>query len=112
MVQKVIDFGFAKYLKPGEKTSTFCGTPEYTCPEMISEMPYDYSVDFWTLGVLTYEMLSGGPPFSSSNQNVLLKKILKEEVKYPATIKGRAKEFISQLLVKNPQERLGNVNGI
>lgn len=54
-----VDFGFAKALQPGEKTYSFCGTPEYLAPEILRHEGHDYAVDFWTLGVLIFEMLVG-----------------------------------------------------
>lgn len=54
-----VDFGFAKALKRGEKTYSFCGTPEYLAPEILRHEGHDYAVDFWTLGVLIFEMLVG-----------------------------------------------------
>jgi serine/threonine protein kinase len=56
---KLVDFGFAKKLQPGRKTWTFCGTPEYVAPEVILNRGHDISADYWSLGVLMYELLTG-----------------------------------------------------
>ncbi|NWV08150.1 KGP2 kinase, partial [Ptilonorhynchus violaceus] len=56
---KLVDFGFAKKIGSGQKTWTFCGTPEYVAPEVILSKGHDFSVDFWSLGILVYELLTG-----------------------------------------------------
>ena len=60
---KITDFGFAKKLAPGSKTYTLCGTPEYLAPEVILQQGHDRAADWWTLGVLIYELVAGMPPF-------------------------------------------------
>ena len=65
---KVCDFGWSAELK-GEKRQTYCGTPDYMCPEMVwSQDGYDHTVDLWALGVLIYEMLHGYPPFQGKTK--------------------------------------------
>lgn len=56
---KLVDFGFSKQLDSGSKTWTFCGTPEYVAPEIILNKGHDKAVDFWSLGCLMYELLTG-----------------------------------------------------
>ncbi|CAK8674002.1 cGMP-dependent protein kinase 1-like isoform X2 [Clavelina lepadiformis] len=73
---KLVDFGFAKRLYYGEKTWTFCGTPDYVPPELILNKGHDYAVDYWALGILIFEMLTGNPPFSSSEPMQVYKKAL------------------------------------
>ena len=60
---KIADFGLSKYLKKGEKTYTFCGSPDYMAPEMITKKGHDHSIDYYTLGILIYELSFGYPPF-------------------------------------------------
>jgi serine/threonine protein kinase len=60
---KLTDFGFAKKLAPGSKTYTLCGTPEYLAPEVILQQGHNSSADWWTLGILIYELVAGMPPF-------------------------------------------------
>lgn len=64
---KLTDFGLAKFIEKEEKALTFCGTPEYLCPEVILGQGHNRPADWWALGILIYEMLHGIPPFYSSN---------------------------------------------
>mmetsp|Transcript_1390 Transcript_1390/g.1262 ORF Transcript_1390/g.1262 Transcript_1390/m.1262 type:complete len:133 (+) Transcript_1390:924-1322(+) len=63
------DFGMAKVLKKNEKTNSFVGTPEYLAPEIIDGKGHSFEVDWWALGIFTYEMLIGLPPFYNREQN-------------------------------------------
>lgn len=62
---KIIDFGLAKMLDSGKTglTKTYCGTPEYLAPEMIQQTGHNFSIDWWALGILIYEMVIGVTPF-------------------------------------------------
>lgn len=108
-----VDFGFAKYLPEG-KTFTYCGTPAYTCPEIISNEGHGYAADHWALGVLVYEMISGESPFywEGISDLQLLQDICNEE---PAPLaedggySSEVKDLISRLLIKDPLERLGSL---
>ncbi|QDZ24436.1 cAMP-dependent protein kinase [Chloropicon primus] len=111
---KLGDFGFAKNLKnlPEEKTTTFCGTPGYVAPENVFTQGYSYSVDFWSLGVLTYVLLTGKQPFNQPRTNdpmVVVQRIVDPhwEIQYPPYMKPAAKEFIQELLQREHQKRLG-----
>jgi len=91
---KITDFGFSKKLDKSKRTKTLCGTPEYISPEVLAQQEYGFSPDFWALGVLAYEMLTGVPPFFASNQQRLFKQILFFEPSYPPNLSPRARDFL------------------
>jgi len=107
---KLCDFGLSKKLliKNDLKTLTICGTPSYNAPEMIKKNKYDFSVDIWSLGVLLYEMLTQRPCFTSKDKLQLHDKILHKQPKYPKYLSNQSKLLISNLLIKDPNKRLGN----
>lgn len=110
---KLVDFGFAKEMVRGEKTYSFVGTPEYMAPEIIQNQGHDFAVDFWSLGILIFELLAGSPPFSSSEPQKIYAKILDGVLKYPPYLSEAAKSIISKLCRPRPGQRLGNTkNGI
>ena len=81
---KLTDFGLAKVLtQPDETARTFCGTPEYLAPEVIDGLPHDKSVDWWSLGVLLWEMLTGVPPFYDVNVQVMYEMIRAARLVFP-----------------------------
>jgi serine/threonine protein kinase len=80
---KIIDYGLAKMLKDTEEATSFCGTPEYLAPEMVTQQGHDKAVDWWAIGVLMYEMLIGVTPFFNKNKNMLLTKIKNSKVIFP-----------------------------
>lgn len=109
------DFGLAKTIKLNELAKTFCGTPEYLAPEVIKETGHSYSVDWWAIGILIYEMIVGFPPFYHKNQNTMYDLIERFPVKFPdpekhgITMSSDAKDIISKFLEKDPENRLGKV---
>ncbi|XP_058977259.1 cGMP-dependent protein kinase, isozyme 2 forms cD5/T2 isoform X2 [Musca domestica] len=110
---KLVDFGFAKKLQSGRKTWTFCGTPEYVAPEVILNRGHDISADYWSLGVLMFELLTGTPPFTGSDPmrtyNIILKGI--DAIEFPRNITSNARNLIKKLCRDNPAERLGYQRG-
>ncbi|GLC39676.1 hypothetical protein PLESTF_000968100 [Pleodorina starrii] len=112
---KLGDFGFAKVLENGNRTYTFCGTPGYVAPENVLAHGYNYSVDWWGLGVLMYVLLTGRQPFSTPKTDdpmVVMRRIVDEnyQIKYPPYLSQAAKDLIARLLERKPAKRLGMLN--
>ncbi|CAM9826427.1 unnamed protein product [Lampetra fluviatilis] len=107
---KLADFGMCKEgILNGITTSTFCGTPDYIAPEILQELDYGPSVDWWALGVLMYEMMAGQPPFEADNEDDLFESILHDDVLYPVWLSKEAVSILRDFMTKNPNKRLGCV---
>lgn len=76
------DFGMAKMVQDGETAKTFCGTPQYLAPEVLAGKGYDRQADWWSLGILTYQMIFGLPPFYHKSQATMFKMINQGEVRF------------------------------
>ena len=109
---KLTDFGFAKYLD-NEKTYTLCGTPEYLAPEIILNKGHGKPVDWWTMGILLYEMLVGIDPFSDDDPMKTYQKIIKGKINFPKDFDKNAKSLIKHLLTADTTKRYGCLkNGV
>lgn len=106
---KMVDFGFSKHIDSGRKTWTFCGTPEYVAPEIILNKGHDRSVDFWSLGVLMYELLTGTPPFTASDPMKVYNIILRgfDQITVPRNVNRTAVTLMKRFCRENPVERIG-----
>merc|ERR1712137_1533786 len=106
---KLTDFGFAKILEPGTRTYTLCGTPEYIAPEVLLNKGHGKPVDWWTLGILIYEMIVGQPPFCDEEPMGIYQKILAGKVYFPKYFDANAKTLVKKLLTADLSKRYGNL---
>lgn len=95
---KLTDFNLSKIILESDKCNSFAGTAEYLAPEVVQRENYTNLIDFWTLGILIYEMLAGISPFKGSNRSQIFEKILNNEVVYKPWFSNEAKVLIGQLL--------------
>ncbi|CAG9538793.1 unnamed protein product [Cercopithifilaria johnstoni] len=118
---KLTDYGMCKEnIGPGDVTSTFCGTPNYIAPEILRGEDYGFSVDWWALGVLMYEMMAGRSPFDvvgmvgdveQNTEDYLFQIILEKQIRIPRSLSVKAAAILKGFLNKDPSERLGcNLN--
>ena len=107
---KLVDMGFAKKIG-SKKTTTMCGTPEYLAPEIVLGLGHNCAADWWSLGVLIYELLAGFSPFSANTFQETYHRISRASYCFPDHFDSVTKDLISKLLVPNPDFRLGNMRG-
>uniref|UniRef100_A0A914C355 protein kinase C n=1 Tax=Acrobeloides nanus TaxID=290746 RepID=A0A914C355_9BILA len=106
---KLADFGLCKEgMGPFDRTSTFCGTPEFLAPEVLTENSYTRAIDWWGLGVLIFEMLVGEPPFSGDDEEEIFDSIVNDDVRYPRFLSIEAIAIMRRLMRKNPEKRIGS----
>jgi len=102
------DFGISKENSTDEKTATFCGTPEYLAPEVLKQEKYTKAVDWWSLGTLMYEMLSGLPPFYSEEVQNMYYNIINTQLVMPKGVREETASLLRGFLEKDPERRLSD----
>ena len=106
---KLADFGFAKIVK--SRTYTLCGTPEYIAPEILLNKGHGKGVDWWTLGILIYEMIAGMDPFNADEPMRIYQKIIRGKIKFSRSFDSDAKSLVKHLLTADLSKRYGNLKG-
>ncbi|XVE90950.1 hypothetical protein DITRI_Ditri20bG0116800 [Diplodiscus trichospermus] len=105
------DFGLAKEFDENTRSNSMCGTLEYMSPEIILGKGHDKAADWWSVGILLYEMLTGKPPFTGGNRQKIQEKIIKDKIKLPAFLSSEAHSILKGLLQKEASKRLGSGQG-
>lgn len=106
---KLTDFGFAKVVDPGTRTYTLCGTPEYIAPEVLLNKGHSKPVDWWTLGILIYEMVVGQPPFCDEDPMGIYQRILAGKIFFTKYFDKNCRVLVKKLLTADLSKRYGNL---
>ena len=111
---RLVDFGLARMgiSSPDRGANSFCGTYEYLAPEILLRSGHGLAVDWWNLGMVIFEMLTGLPPWYSKDQKKLFERICHAQLAIPSTMSEQAAELISSLLIKDPKLRAGSRSGL
>lgn len=105
---KITDFGLSKEgVSDNISATTMCGTPEYLAPEILNKKGHGRGVDWYSLGAIIYEMLTGLPPYYTKDRQKLFDRIRKGDLSYPSYVQAQAKDIMMKLLLANPDARLG-----
>ncbi|KEH31878.1 serine/threonine-protein kinase AtPK2/AtPK19 isoform X2 [Medicago truncatula] len=102
------DFGMSKEIEESQRSNSMCGTTEYMAPEILLGKGHNKDADWWSVGALLYEMITGKAPFTHTNRKKLQEKIIKEKVKFPPYLTSDAHSLLKGLLQKDPSTRLGS----
>ncbi|XP_043205340.1 serine/threonine-protein kinase S6KL-like [Amphibalanus amphitrite] len=107
---KLIDFGLAKWLRFGNRTQTLCGTLQYMAPEVLEPQPYNHSVDWWSLGVVAFCLLSGNYPVPAAQDHVEMRcLLLSAQPRLPCHVSAPARALVARLLTPEPRHRLNSL---
>ncbi|CAD8095310.1 unnamed protein product [Paramecium sonneborni] len=110
---QLADFGLARpNMQPEQNAYSFCGSPEYMAPEMFHNDGHNNMVDYYCLGALLYEFVTGLPPFYCEDKNIIYTRLLNEQVQFPKKLSPEVKDLIKLLMIKDPNKRLGSKNGV
>ncbi|RCV44927.1 hypothetical protein SETIT_9G414100v2 [Setaria italica] len=105
------DFGVAKEFDENTRSNSMCGTVEYMAPEIVQGRGHDKAADWWSVGILLFEMLTGKPPFVGGNRDKIQQKIVKEKIKLPTYLSSEVHSLLKGLLHKEAGRRLGSGTG-
>lgn len=110
---KLSDFGCAAHTRPEDRRWTLCGTLDYLPPEMVcTDQGHSFPVDVWGLGILAFELLSGTPPFRSGTPNETYRKISEASPAFPEPFSDEARDFITQMVQRQPEDRMSLASAI